>query len=606
MGKCRPIKDGIKNRKMKANQLLKNLVLKELETAVKSYLSKLNVDLPLSDFKIRIEYSRDEKFGDYSSPFALENKNLLKLNPKEIAEAVLLEIKNDSLFEFVTFSPPGFINFRIRSSYLVKYAKSVMEPVVSFAKTETTENVLLEFVSANPTGPMNIVSARSAAYGDALANLLLSLGHTVKREFYVNDYGNQVYLLGVAVLLRIFEEKGESISFQEEESDESVFSLIEKRILPKESYRGEYIKDIAKELLIDGTKRKQVEEWISKKNWEELVQFLSKYAVEYNLSRQKEDLKLFGVNFDLFYSERSLHDVGAVEAVPSLLKKEDVATIDGKLHFLSTKYGDDKDRVIRREDGRPTYLMADIAYHYDKYKRGFDKLIDIWGPDHYGYIARLKGAVESFGKPKESFLVLIAQQVNLIENKEKVKMSKRLGIFQTMRDLLAYLGKNGKDVGRYFFLMRSSDAPLDFDLDLAKDESDKNPVFYIQYAHARVCSIFRELQISLSDWKAPSTLNGEWFQSEERLRLLFWVSRFQEEVYDTATNLEPHRLTNYLQSLSKAFTKFYSHKDNRIKEKQGEERDHLLLLIYFTKLSIASGLELLGISAPEKMSKEEA
>ncbi|TGL99143.1 arginine--tRNA ligase [Leptospira jelokensis] len=589
---------------MKATQLLKNLVLTELTKAVKSYLLKINVDLPLSDFKIRIEYSRDEKFGDYSSPFALENKNLLKLNPKEIAEGILSEIKNEDLFEFVTFSPPGFINFRIRASYLLQYTNAVMFPSVSFAHSENTENILLEFVSANPTGPMNIVSARSAAYGDALGNLLTSLGHTVKREFYVNDYGNQVYLLGVAVLLRIFEEKGETITFQEEESEDSVISLIEKRILPKESYRGEYIKDIAKELLKDNSKSKQVEDWILKKNWEELVPYLSKYAVDYNLSRQKEDLKLFGVQFDLFYSERSLHEAGEVEKVPSILKSEDVTTIDGKLHFLSTQYGDDKDRVIRREDGRPTYLMADIAYHYDKYKRGFNKLIDIWGPDHYGYIARLKGAVESFGKPRDSFLVLIAQQVNLIENKEKVKMSKRLGIFQTMRDLLTYLGKNGKDVGRYFFLMRSSDAPLDFDLDLAKDESDKNPVFYIQYAHARVCSIFRELQIPMEGWVGPSNLNANHFQSDERLRLLFWVSRFQEEVYDTASNLEPHRLTNYLQSLSKAFTKFYSDKNNRIKEKQGEEREHLLLLIYLTKCSIASGLELLGISFPEKMSKE--
>lgn len=590
---------------MKASQLLKSIVLQELEKAVKQYLSKLALDIQLTDLKIRIEYSRDEKFGDYSSPFALENKNVFKLNPKEIAENVILEIQNDSLFEFVTFSPPGFINFRIKADSLFQYTKSVMVPAVSFAKIDKTENILLEFVSANPTGPMNIVSARSAAYGDALANLLASLGHSVKREFYVNDYGNQVYLLGVAVLLRIFECKGDLISFQEEESGEPVFTLIEKRILPKESYRGEYIKDIAKELLADTPKAKQVEGWVQNKNWEESIHFLAKYAVEYNLTRQKEDLNLFGVHFDQFYSERSLHEAGDVEKVPSLLKKEDVATIDGKLHFLSTQYGDDKDRVIRREDGRPTYLMADIAYHYDKYKRGFSKLIDIWGPDHYGYIARLKGAVQSFGKEPNSFSVLIAQQVNLIENKEKVKMSKRLGIFQTMRDLLSYLGKNGKDVGRYFFLMRSSDAPLDFDLDLAKDESDKNPVFYIQYAHARICSIFRELQVSTKDWVAPSTLEKSFFVSEERVRLLFWVSRFQEEVYDTAINLEPHRLTNYLQSLSKAFTKFYSHKDNRIKEKQGAEREHLLLLIYFTKLAIASGLELLGISAPEKMSKEE-
>lgn len=378
-----------------------------------------------------------------------------------------------------------------------------------------------------------------------------------------------------------------------------------KRILPKESYRGEYIKDIAIQCLEDQTRTQFVFDSVAGEKWDEVIDFLSRYAVEYNLGRQKEDLALFGVNFDLFFSERSLHEAGDVEKVPSILKKEDVTTIDGKLHFLSTLYGDDKDRVIRREDGRPTYLMADIAYHYNKFQRGFDTLIDIWGPDHYGYIARLKGAVKSFGKTEESFKVLIAQQVNLIENKEKVKMSKRLGIFQTMRDLLSYLGKQGRDVGRYFFLMRSSDAPLDFDLDLAKDESDKNPVFYIQYAHARICSIFRELQVPMEFKPLLSGISAEFLKQEERTRLLFWVARLQEEVYDTATSFEPHRLTNYLQSLSKSFTKFYSHKDNRIKDKAGKERDTLLVLVLYTKLALENGLKLLGISAPEKMSKEE-
>ncbi|MBM9547708.1 arginine--tRNA ligase [Leptospira sp. 201903074] len=590
---------------MNANQLLKQQVLSELEKAIDVYLEKNNLNSAKDNLKIRIEYSRDEKFGDYSSPFALENKNILSKNPKEIAEAVLLEIQNNSMFEFVTFSPPGFINFRIHPEYLNQYVASTMSGGVQFAETSKKEKILLEFVSANPTGPMNIVSARSAAYGDALANLLTSLGHNVKREFYVNDYGNQVYLLGVAVLLRIFETKGDQISFQEEESEEPVIELIKKRILPKESYRGEYIKDIALLCLEDQTRTKHIFDSVAAEKWDEVIDFLSRYAVEYNLGRQKEDLALFGVNFDLFFSERSLHEAGDVEKVPSLLKKEDVTTIDGKLHFLSTLYGDDKDRVIRREDGRPTYLMADIAYHYNKFARGFDTLIDIWGPDHYGYIARLKGAVLSFGKTDDSFRILIAQQVNLIENKEKVKMSKRLGIFQTMRDLLSYLGKQGRDVGRYFFLMRSSDAPLDFDLDLAKDESDKNPVFYIQYAHARICSIFRELQVPMDLKPLQPEVNVEFLKQEERTRLLFWVARLQEEVFDTATSFEPHRLTNYLQSLSKSFTRFYSQKDNRIKDKMGKERDTLLALVLYTKLALESGLKLLGISAPEKMSKEE-
>lgn len=589
---------------MKQQQILKFEVLNELKNTIEKIVKSEYPNIDISNLKIRIEYSRDEKFGDYSTPFALENKAVFGGNPKDIAEKILNEMKGSPLFQEVSFSPPGFINFRIATKLLVSKLFSHFHKEVRFGQVNEPKKILLEFVSANPTGPMNIVSARSAAYGDALANLLSTLGHTVHREFYVNDYGNQVFLLGVAVLLRIKELLGQSIQFLDEEDGRDVYQLIEANTLPKESYRGEYIKDIAKEYLADPTNQNYFHETLQKKDYDQLIHSLAGFAVHYNLERQKEDLKLFGVNFDRFFSEKSLHDSGNVELVPKILNPDDLKMIDGKLHFLSTRYGDDKDRVILREDGRPTYLMADIAYHANKFERGYDTLIDIWGPDHYGYIARLKGAVSSLGRNADDFLVLIAQQVNLIENKEKVKMSKRLGIFQTMRDLLTYLGKNAKDVGRYFFLMRSSDAPLDFDLDLAKDESEKNPVYYIQYAHARICSIFRELNEEMKFLSSESEIQINDFISEERARLLFWICRFQEEVFDTATSFEPHRLTNYLQSLSKAFTKFYSHKDNRIKDKSGEERRSLLTLILGAKLALETGLQLLGISAPNQMSKE--
>jgi arginyl-tRNA synthetase len=592
---------------MNPQKLIKNNVLIELTKAIDTFVNASYPQHSVNDLKIRIEYSRDEKFGDYSSPFALENKNLFGKNPKEIAEAVLQNLTGNSLFSEVSFSPPGFINFRISPFYLWQYVNQFRATNDYFARVTRAKKICLEFVSANPTGPMNIVSARSAAYGDALANLLTSLGHEVKREFYVNDYGNQVNLLGVAVLLRYIESKGEPLSFQEEEDERSLFELIEARVLPKESYRGEYIKEIAQEFISSQDAKDQLENLIGLKKWEEIIELLSKFAVHFNLTRQKRDLSMFGVRFDEFYSERTLHETGKVDQVPNHLKKEDLNTQDGKLYFLSTRYGDDKDRVIRRDDGRPTYLMADIAYHMEKFQRGFEELIDIWGPDHYGYIARLKGAISSFGKEAERFKVLIAQQVNLIENKEKVKMSKRLGVFQTMTDLLNYLGKNAKDVGRYFFLMRSADMPLDFDLDLAKDESEKNPVFYIQYAHARICSIFRELgepkDFSLSELTDTSVLSS--LESEDRARLLFWIARFPEEVYDSAITLEPHRITNYLQSLSKAFTKFYGNKENRIKDKTGLEKEVLLILSNCAKLTIGRGLALLGISAPEKMTKED-
>ncbi|MDF3819245.1 arginine--tRNA ligase [Leptospira sp. 96542] len=591
---------------MKQKELLKQIVLTELTQAIGSFLNKDQNHINLTDLKIRIEYSRDEKFGDYSTPFALENKNSFNKNPKEIAESILPYLEGKPIFSSVSFSPPGFINFRISLDFLLKYITNSFFPNLVYANIDDPKKIILEFVSANPTGPMNIVSARSAALGDALTNLQQTLGNAVEREFYVNDYGNQVYLLGVAVFLRIKELLGETLLFQEEEDGRSINELIETNVLPKESYRGEYIKNIAKEFIGLESNKLKIEDWMKNKDWDGACDFLSRFSVEYNLSRQKEDLNLFGVNFNRFFSERSLHESGDVENISNLLKPEDIKLIENKLHFLSTNYGDDKDRVIKREDGRPTYLMADIAYHINKFNRGFDTVIDIWGPDHYGYIARLKGAMLSFGKREEDFKVIIAQQVNLIENKEKVKMSKRLGIFQTMRDLMSYLGKNAKDVGRYFFLMRSSDAPLDFDLDLAKDESDKNPVFYLQYAHARICSIYRELDEDLSQTDWDTKIGLEFLKDEERSRLLFWVSRFQEEVFDAATSFEPHRLTNYLQSLSKSFTRFYSHKNNRIKEKVGLEKDTLLYLILVTKIALANGLSLLGISSPERMSKEES
>ncbi|TGL59691.1 arginine--tRNA ligase [Leptospira ognonensis] len=593
---------------MNPQSLIKNRVLHELTAAISATLMEFFPTVELSQLKIRIEYSRDEKFGDYSSPFALENKNALGKNPKDISELLIPNLTKSKMFSDVSFSMPGFINFRIDKQFLWEFILHFLDKDQIYAKVSDPKKICLEFVSANPTGPMNIVSARSAAYGDSLAHLLGSMGHQVQREFYVNDFGNQVNLLGVAVLLRYLEAKGETISFQDEEDDRSVYELIEARILPKESYRGEYIKDIAIAYSQNNKEREDLEKYIQAKNWGEIIERLSVYAVQFNLSRQKDDLKSFGVHFDQFFSERTLHEEGSVDAVSDLLKKDDLRIDEGKLYFLSTKYNDDKDRVIRRDDGRPTYLMADIAYHINKFKRGFDELIDIWGPDHYGYIARLKGALVSFGKPEDSFKVLIAQQVNLIENKEKVKMSKRLGIFQTMNDLLAYLGKNARDVGRYFFLMRSADMPLDFDLDLAKDESDKNPVFYIQYAHARICSINRELGESdlISKSEISKSVDMNLIQSEDRARLLFWIARFPEEVFDAASSLEPHRITNYLQALSKAFTKFYGNKENRIKDKLGMEREMLLLLIACAKIAISHGLALLGISAPEKMSKEES
>ena len=571
---------------MKENETLKNLVLNELESVV----SKFTPPDLLSKVKVRVEYSRNEKFGDYSTPFLLENKDLLG-DAKENSERFLELFKNVKLFSKVDFTPPGFINFRIEDSHLLNYIHSFIEAKNNlFAQVDEKEKIIFEFVSANPTGPLNIVSARAAATGDTICNLLTTLGHTVHREFYVNDYGNQVFLLGVSCLSRLREHlTGVSLSFQEEGDTSSLETLLEKNILPGEGYRGEYIKEIAIQIYSDTNKKSIIDELLKSKNYQSLAEKFAVWAVERNLQTQKEDLISFGVNFDLFYSEKSLHESNSVLTVMDNLKKSgDIKEEDGKQVFTSTKYGDDKDRVVVRDDGRPTYLLADIAYHKTKIDRGFNQIINIWGPDHHGYIARLRGAMISLGFSESRFKVLISQQVNLISKGEKQKMSKRLGQFQTMKDLLEFLGESAKDVGRYFFIMRSLESPLDFDLDLAKEESDKNPVFYIQYAHARIHSIFRETgkEFSFENLKSlPLT--------EERRGLLFWVARFPEEVLDAGKNKEPHRVANYLQNLSKAFTRFYGAKDNKLKDCDEKTRLGLAFICKSASITIKEGLDIL-------------
>jgi arginyl-tRNA synthetase len=581
---------------MKENETLKNLVLNELESVV----SKFTPPDLLQKVKVRVEYSRNEKFGDYSTPFLLENKDLLG-DAKENSERFLELFKNVKLFSKVDFTPPGFINFRIEDSHLLNYIHSFIEAKNNlFAQVDEKEKIIFEFVSANPTGPLNIVSARAAATGDTICNLLKTLGHTVHREFYVNDYGNQVFLLGVSCLSRLREHlTGVSLSFQEEGDTSSLETLLEKNILPGEGYRGEYIKEIAIQIYSDTNKKSIIDELLKSKNYQSLAEKFAVWAVERNLQTQKEDLISFGVNFDKFYSEKSLHESNSVLTVMDNLKKSgDIKEEDGKQVFTSTKYGDDKDRVVVRDDGRPTYLLADIAYHKTKIDRGFNQIINIWGPDHHGYIARLRGAMISLGFSESRFKVLISQQVNLISKGEKQKMSKRLGQFQTMKDLLEFLGESAKDVGRYFFIMRSLESPLDFDLDLAKEESDKNPVFYIQYAHARIHSIFRETgkEFSFENLKSLSL-------TEERRGLLFWVARFPEEVLDAGKNREPHRVANYLQNLSKAFTRFYGAKDNKLKDCDEKTRHGLAFICKSASITIKEGLDILGISSPEKMER---
>jgi arginyl-tRNA synthetase len=428
-------------------------------------------------------------------------------------------------------------------------------------------------VSANPTGPLNIVSARAAAVGDTIANLLEFTGDTVDREFYVNDYGNQVTLLGRSVLARIQELKGHPAVF------------------PEDGYHGEYVKDIAAH--IAENYGDEIGKIIDENR---LVDFLAGRAVDYNVENQKKDLENFNVHFKTWFSEKTLHESRAVIGTLELLKAGTVTyAAEGKVFFKSTDYSDDKDRVLVRDDGRPTYFLADIAYHNEKIKRGYELIIDIWGPDHHGHIKRLSAAMNALGFKEENLIILIAQQVNLLAKGETVKMSKRLGQFSTMRDLLEEIGG---DVARYFFIMRSLESHLDFDLTLAKKESSENPVFYLQYAHARICSLFREALKRQVQYNAGNALS-EHLEDEESVTLMKHLAKFPEEVSDAAQKFEPHRIATYLMKLAQAFHKFYT--EHRIITDDRDMTVTYLALTDAVRTVMANGLKLLGVSAPEKM-----
>jgi arginyl-tRNA synthetase len=555
--------------------LIKWAVKKTVEEAIKKAVADDKISNAESLPHLKIEYPRDEKFGDYSTPFALECARILKQSPLATGELLKPYIEESEIIDRVDVVKPGFINLFISRSHLASNIAVAIEEDESFgsSQAENKKSFNIEFVSANPTGPLNIVSARAAALGDSLANILTAAGHSVGREFYVNDYGNQVNLFGLSVYYRFLQLKGEDVE------------------LPEDCYQGEYVKDIAQSLI--DTTDFDPDSYTSD---EERIKYLSSFAVDYILTTQQSIMKKFRVDYDLWFRESSLHSANKVEKVFQTLEKNDyIYNDEGKMVFRSTSFNDDKDRVVIRDDGRPTYLMADIAYHNDKLERGFDKLIDIWGPDHHGYIARLSGSLQALGYEKERFQVLIAQQVNLLMNGEPVKMSKRLGQFSTMKDLIEDIGV---DASRYFFVMRSMESHLDFDLDLAKKQSSENPVFYLQYAHARICSIFKKAE-ELGINTTVTHLNEEHLTSKEAQQLIKLIVKFPEEIQDSAEAYEVHRVASYLMKLAQQFHKFYT--VNRVLTDDENTTESMLAICRASQITIRNGLGFLGVSAPETM-----
>lgn len=554
--------------------IIKDRIKEIIENSLKSALQDGKMDGG-SFPPVKVEYPREEKFGDYSTPIALESARIIRRSPIDIGNILKDYIEESDLIEKIEVVKPGFINIFLSLEFLFHNMMTIIEQRGNYGKSkkEYSKRINIEFVSANPTGPLNIVSARAAAIGDTLANLLIASGDSVEREFYINDYGNQFYLLGKSVLLRYKELSGESVVF------------------PEDGYHGEYIKDIAKYL-----KENYYEKIESYDNLDALIQFIAMKAVEFNVKGQRGDLERFNIKFDRWFSERTLHDDNKVEKTLRYLESIDVIYVeDGKKIFRSTDFGDDKDRVVVRDDGRATYFLADIAYHMDKIDRGYDLLIDIWGPDHHGYISRLAGAMKAVRFESDRFRVLIAQQVNLMMNGEVTRMSKRQGKFSTMSELIDEIGV---DVARYFFIMRSMDSHLDFDLVIAKRQSSENPVFYLQYAHARICSIFREATKRGVEY-LPSESRIDFLDYSRVIALLKYLAKFPEEVSDAAYNFEPHRMAVYLLKLAKLYHKFYT--EHRILSDEVEKSITYLSLCDCVRIVLKNGLQLLGITAPERM-----
>ena len=556
-------------------------IASRLESIIKDAANKVAKAESLDSVSnIIIEVPKDKKLADLSTNIAMQlckSKDTLK--PFDIAESITKHIKeslsNEKLneyFSLVEVKHPGFINFHFSSTYLQSVIEDIKKQKNFFGKSNigNGKKILLEYVSANPTGPLSVAHGRQAAIGDALSNILKFAGYKVTDEYYLNDEGNQIELLGRSLHARYCELLGEEQPF------------------PEAGYKGQYIYDIAK-AMVDKHNTALTED--TGKNIDKFCEF----GVKYLLDSIKKDLKDFGVDFDSYFSQATLSSSNKIDKALKLLKdKGFLYEKDGALWFRSTDFSDDKDRVLRKSDGSYTYITPDIAYHNDKFKRGFDTLIDMWGPDHHGYIARIKAACKALEWDDNNLIVLIVQLVTLSRDGVPIKMSTREGKFVTLREVIDEVGK---DVARFFFLMRRKDSHLDFDLELAKKESMENPVYYIQYAHARICGILEHKKEQ--SIKGAKTLDFALLNRPEELNVLRLLRDFPTIIEICALSHEPHKLVSYLMELASSFHSFYA--KHRVVCDDAHLMSARLGLIEALKSVFLQSLNLLGVSSPEKM-----
>lgn len=567
-----------RNRKVRHfedNFQMKNKIALIIETAIHDCVRKgllPEVHLPY----IEVEAPGNPQHGDYAANAALILAAQAKQNPRKIAQTIQENISDpEKIIEKTQIAGPGFINFFVKDSIWHNYLKNIDEQKEKYGLSDfgCGKKVQVEFVSANPTGPLHIGHARGAVVGDVIANLLTADGYRISREYYINDAGNQMNNLGKSVLLRYRELMGEKIEF------------------PETCYRGDYIMDISREII-----KREGDKYLNL-NEEETISYFNSVAGQEILEEIKVDLKDFGVIFDEYFSEKELYKDNGVTNLLDKLQEQGFIYSDGEtLWFKTTDFGDEKDRVVIRKNGEPTYFAADIAYHQNKFSRGFEMIIDIWGADHHGYMPRIWAGIQALGHDKTALKIILVQLVNLLRGGVPAAMSTRSGEFVTLREVLDEVGK---DAARYNFLMRRSDSHLDFDLELAKKQSSENPVYYVQYAHARICSILRMAQERDITLPVYADIDPGMLSDPEEKNLIKLLVRYPETICSAARSLEPHRVTFYLNELAGVFHSYYN--KNKVISENQQLTAARLFLAGAIKIVLQNALKIIGVSAPEKM-----
>ena len=581
---------------------MKSSIANIVEQAI-SDLPEFSAAPEIASISTSVERTRDPRHGDFTTNIAMRLAKSMGKNPREIAQTIIDKLPESELIDAVNIAGPGFINFHVSSAAFHRELALILDENLSYGRQKMRDEpkILLEFVSANPTGPLHVGHGRHASYGATLGNLLEAAGYQVDREYYVNEAGRQMDILGVSVLLRILEAAGETIRF------------------PDAGYKGEYIKTIGASIgEISGVSAARLFEGLPDDapagDKEEFIGALIDRAEAllgvdefHKLRREsltsilddiKDDLAEFGVTFDNWFSEQSLTDDKLIDsALAGLKERRMLYQKDGATWFRATDFGDEKDRVVVRENGKKTYFASDIAYHFGKRERGYDFLIDILGSDHHGYIARVQAGLEAMGYAGDSLEVDLVQFVTLYRGGEKMQMSTRSGEFVTLRQLREEVGN---DAARFFYVMRSNDQHLDFDLELAKSRSNDNPVYYIQYAHARVASVFRQLAEKSLDYDRSAGIESFDRLSETHEKVLMSsLSRYPEIIELAANNRAPQHLVHYLRDLANELHSYYN--AHMFIVDDDALRNARLALISATRTVIASGLAIIGVSAPDTM-----